>query len=268
MASSPSDTTLDVRYFDPRKMRPGAVVLVVGRRGSGKSTLCADLLSYQRALKRGICVSATEKANPYWVKHVPRCFIYEQYSDSVLQGLFAMQQRCKDTTGVMEGAFCVLDDLLYDKSFARSKEVRRVLMNGRHCGLFTLITCQYLVDVGPDLRANVDYVFCLRDPIRANREKVYTHFAGQFKSFEAFDQVMVACTEGNECIVLDQGCLSYNLSDSVFFYRATPGLEYRIGAPEYWKFSEREEGPVQEDERAERRPGDLLVRKRYPKKAE
>lgn len=32
---------------------------------------------------------------------------------------------------------------------------------------------QYAMDIPPALRANIDYVFCLRENIQANREKLY-----------------------------------------------------------------------------------------------
>ena len=241
-------------------------MLAVGRRGTGKSTLIADILSYKREIKRGVCVSATERANEFWGKHIPPCFIHFEYTDSVLDHLFEMQRKVKQLTGEVEPAFCVLDDVLYDRAFIKSKQARQLLMNGRHDKIFTVISAQYLMDVSPALRAQVDYVIALREPIRSNREKLWMNFAGQFATFAAFDEVFQACTENNECIVLDQNCLSYNLSDSVFFYRATPELEYRIGASEYWRYSERHER--RDDSGETDKPARLLVRKRYPRKKE
>ncbi|CAK9115451.1 Uncharacterized protein 015R [Durusdinium trenchii] len=211
----PAEMNFNIDYFDPSKMRPGAVVLVIGRRGSGKSTLSADILSYQRHCKRGVCVSATELANPFWSRHIPRCFIHHEYRDKITQDLFKTQKKVKDRLGHNEPAFAIFDDIMFDKKFIKSVMTRRVFMNGRHDGIFTLVTTQWIMDVPPDLRANVDYVFILRDNIR----------------------VMKQLTQGREAMVIDQGSLSYNISDSVSFYKATPDLRYRLGAPEYWAYS-------------------------------
>lgn len=258
---------IDIKYFDPRVIKDGAVILAIGRRGTGKSTLIADLLSYKRDIKRGVCVSATERANEFWGKHIPKCFIHYEYTDAVLEQLFDMQKKIKNATGEVEPAFCVLDDVLYDRAFVKSKQARQLLMNGRHDKITTIISCQYLMDLAPALRAQVDYVVALREPIRANREKLWLYFAGQFPTFAAFDEVFQACTEGNECIVLDQSCLSYKLSDAVYFYRATPNLQYHIGAPEYWKFSERKEHhhSSRDEEQDSRKAAHTLIRKRYPR---
>lgn len=257
----------NIEWFDPTSMRPGAVVLIVGRRGSGKSTLAADIMSYARGCKRGICISGTERANPFWHSYIPSCFIHYEYSDKVTKSLFSMQKKCKERLGYVEPAFAIYDDVMFDKKFMKSEWTRRVFMNGRHDGIFTLVTAQWLMDVPPDLRANVDYTIVLRDNIRANRERVYKYFAGMFDTFAAFDEVMKQCTENREAMVIDQGCLSHNISDSVFFYKATPDLHYKIGAPEYWEYSrlkDQEEIYSDEDDFQNPHKEQVKINKRYP----
>jgi ABC-type cobalamin/Fe3+-siderophores transport system ATPase subunit len=127
---------IDIGYFNPATMREGAVVLVIGRRGSGKSTLAADIMSYQRHSKRGVCVSGTEKANPFWHKHIPECFIYYDYSDNVTKEIFKMQKKVKKKTGFNEPAFAIYDDCMFDKDFMKSKLTRQIFMNG--VSLFSL----------------------------------------------------------------------------------------------------------------------------------
>jgi hypothetical protein len=65
--------------------------------------------------------------------------------------------RTQQLTGEVEPSFCVLDDVLYDRAFFKSKQ-RQLLMNGRHDKIFTVISAQYLMDLAPSLRAQVDYV--------------------------------------------------------------------------------------------------------------
>jgi hypothetical protein len=267
---------IDIRYWDPSKMKDGAVVLIIGRRGSGKSTVLEDLMSYRRDLKRGLCISGTERVNPFWGKHIPQCFIHDEFDDNLTRDLFSMQKKCKEKLGYCEPAFAIYDDLMFDKRFIKSTQTRRIFMNGRHDKIFTYVTAQWIMDVPPDLRANIDYVIVMRDNIRVNRERVYTYFAGIFPTFTAFDEVMKALTSDRECMVLDQTSQSYDISDSVYFYKATPGLEYRIGAPEYWRFSEEQAAEAAADGDEEgasgatgrrRRPttgGAVRVRKRYP----
>lgn len=46
----------------------------------------------------------------------------------------------------------------------KSPAVRDIYMNGRHQHITYISTMQYVMDMGPDLRANVDYVFTLKVP--------------------------------------------------------------------------------------------------------
>lgn len=257
--------SIDIKYFNPATMRPGSVVLVVGRRNSGKSTLVADLLSYQRHCRRGVCVSATERANPFWGKYIPQCFIDYEYSDNVTKKLFKMQARVKKQKGEVEPAFAIYDDCLFDRNFMKSKQTRRLFMNGRHDKINVLVTAQWLVDIPPSLRGNCDYLFVLKDNIKVNRERVYKYFAGMFDNFATFDHTMQACTQNFEALVLDLGSLSYEINESVFFYKATPGLQYRVGAPEYWNFSDKRPFSDDDDDDGQAKP---RVRKQYPVEGE
>lgn len=51
--------------------------------------------------------------------------------------------------------------------------MRELFMNGRHRRMFVLIAMQYVLDMPPDLRSQVDYVFALRDTIHSSRDKLW-----------------------------------------------------------------------------------------------
>ena len=90
------------------------------------------------------------------------------------------------------------------------------------------------MDLPPALRANVDYVFILRENIIQNREKLYKSFFGIFPTFDMFNKVMDSCTENYECLVLDNTSKSNRIEDCVFWYKAKLHKNFKVGAPEYW----------------------------------
>ena len=59
-----------------------------------------------------------------------------------------------------------------------------------------------------------------------------------FPSFEMFCQVMDQCTENYECLVINNNAKSNKLCDQVFWYKAEERPAFKIGADQYWKFSE------------------------------
>ena len=60
-----------------------------------------------------------------------------------------------------------------------------------------------------------------------------------FPSFEMFCQIMDQCTENYECLVINNNAKSNKLTDQVFWYKANPHDDFRIGAPSFWEYSER-----------------------------
>ena len=134
--------------------------------------------------------------------------------------------------------FVILDDCLYDQGWTRDKMMRLLFMNGRHWKVMLIITMQYPLGIPPNLRTNIDYVFILRENYVSNRKRLYEHYAGMFPTFEMFCQVMDQCTENFECLVIDNNAKSNKLDDQVFWYKASERGEFKIGADDYWQYSQ------------------------------
>ena len=146
--------------------------------------------------------------------------------------------------------FCLIDDCMYDKKMIRDKCIRGIFMNGRHWNLFFMLTMQYCMDLSPDLRANIDYVFILRENIIQNREKIYKNFFGIFPNYDMFSQVLNMCTENFECLVLDNTSRSNKIEDVVFYYKATlrPPGSFRIGSPQFWNCHNQKYNPTYDEQ--------------------
>ena len=111
-------------------------------------------------------------------------------------------------------------------------------MNGRHYKILFILTMQFALGIPPNLRTNIDYVFILRENIVANRKRIYENYAGMFPTFEVFQQVMDQCTENYECLVINNNAKSNKLEDQVFWYKAMPHGDFRIGANKFWEYSD------------------------------
>ena len=96
---------------------------------------------------------------------------------------------------------------------------------------------QYALDIPPKSRTKVDFVFILRDNCISNRKRLYEHYAGMFRTFDMFCQVMDQCTEDYECLVINNNAKSNKLTDQVFWYKAELRDDFKIGGPSYWEYS-------------------------------
>ncbi len=226
---------LQLRKFDPRTMADDKVCVFIGKRNTGKSTLVTDILYHKKHIPAGIVMSATEEGNHHYQQYVPDLFIYGDYDKEAIERVLDRQRHIVSSNKVSP-AFVLLDDCMYDKKFMKDTCIRKCFMNGRHWKIFFMLTMQYCMDLTPDLRANVDYVFILRENILQNREKLYKSFFGIFPTLDMFNQVMNSCTENFECLVLDNTSKSNRIEDCVFWYKAALRPNFKIGSAQLWNY--------------------------------
>jgi hypothetical protein len=233
--------------FNPEESN-GPVIVFIGRRDTGKSFLVRDLLYYHQDIPIGTVISGTESGNGFYARHVPKLFIHEEYNTAIIENVLKRQKMVlkqikkeKEAYGrsnIDGRAFVILDDCLWDNSWARDKMMRLLFMNGRHWKIMTTITMQYPLGVPPNLRTNIDYTFILREPYITNRKRIYENYAGMFPTFESFCQVMDQCTENYECLVISNNARSNKLEDQIFWYKAEPHDDFKLGSKEFWRLSE------------------------------
>lgn len=244
---------LDLRRFDMKSIsfKPneskGPVVVLIGRRDTGKSFLVRDLLYYHQDIPIGTIISGTEEGNGFYGKLVPKLFIHNEYNTVIIENILKRQrgvlkQIKKETeqfkrSTIDPRTFVIMDDCLYDNSWTNDKMMRLLFMNGRHWKVMLLITMQYPLGITPALRTNIDYVFILREPYIANRKRIYENYAGMFPTFESFCQVMDQCTENYECLVINNNAKSNKIQDQVFWYKADAHTDFKLCSKEFWDLS-------------------------------
>jgi hypothetical protein len=270
--------TLELKKFDMKSIQfkpnenKGPVVVLIGKRDTGKSFLVSDLLWYQQDIPIGTVISGTEEGNGFYGKMVPRLFIHNEYNSAIIENILKRQRTVlKQVKKEMEmykrsnidpRAFVILDDCLYDNTWSRDKLMRLLFMNGRHWKVMLVITMQYPLGIPPTLRTNIDYVFILRENYIANRKRIYENYAGMFPTFEAFCQVMDQCTENYECLVINNNSKSNKLNDQVFYYKADNHNDFRLGSKEFWELSK---GLPEEDQEEEYDPSKTKKRGAGPR---
>ena len=247
--------TLELKKFDMKRItflkdeNKGPVIVLIGRRDTGKSYLVRDLLYHHRDVPIGTVISGTEAGNGFYSSHIPKLFIHDEYTSGIIENILKRQKsvmkevqkqiQMYKTSKIDPRTFVILDDCLYDNSWAKDKLMRLLFMNGRHWKVLLILTMQYPLGILPNLRTNIDYVFILREPYIANRKRIYENYAGMFPTFESFCQVMDQCTENYECLVIDNNVKSNKLSEQIFWYKADSTIrhDFKLGAKEFWEMS-------------------------------
>ena len=85
--------TLELKKFNMRDItfkpneNKGPVVVLIGRRDTGKSFLVRDLLYYHQDIPIGTVISGTEAGNGFYKEHVPKLFIHDEYNTVLIENI-------------------------------------------------------------------------------------------------------------------------------------------------------------------------------------
>ena len=91
--------TLELKKFDMREIRfrpdqnTGPVVVLIGRRDTGKTYLVRDLLYHHQDIPIGTVVSGTEAGNGFYGNHVPKLFIHDEYNSAIIENILKRQRQ-------------------------------------------------------------------------------------------------------------------------------------------------------------------------------
>lgn len=229
---------LTVRRFFPQTIPDDSVVVMIGKRRTGKSTAIADIMYHKRYFGIGQIVSGSEKCNPFFSNFFPKAFIDSECKMKMLDQILSRQAKVKakmrDHVGnnLCSKFMLVFDDCLHDaKKWASTPQIRQIFMNGRHYDIFFILAMQYIIGIGPSLRSNIDYVFIFRDASIKNRKKLWENYGAMIPKFDIFCYLMNAL-EPHEALVLDLNGTTFE--NSVFYWKPQIRGKYRWGSDKFW----------------------------------
>lgn len=248
-----SDDVYMIHKFDLDRIVPGSVVLVLGARGTGKTTIIMELLHHMRHYPVGTIMVDTLDTAAEYAEHLPDSLIYSQYDPKIVSKLIAQQeeqiQQCK-RDGIMpvvvsSPKFLILDDLGFNKSIQKDDVLRRIYSNGRHFKLTTIIAAQYCMQVPKECRLMFDYVFTTYEKTSKYRQQIYDEFDVGFPDELTLHAIMTKCTQDYSVMVLDKRSSGRaGLTDSVFHFRAKFDRKFKVGSRALWRWHERHFNPM------------------------
>lgn len=213
-------------------------------RNSGKSCLIKDLLfQHRKRFTKAIIMSGTEGSTKFYQGMVPDLYIYDSYNQDAMDRVRIGQQRAVRDNGAghpMNNCAIVNDDCMDDKDWIKHKTTKWLFKNGRHFDIFFLLAMQYALDIPPELRTCIDYIFILKEPQLKTRHKLHDNYAGMIPTFNMFSDILDNLTEDYHCMVIkNRKALSTNISDCVFWYKATVHEDdFSIVPKSVWRYAE------------------------------
>ncbi len=203
--SKPEDIAngLNINEFELSDMVENPAIVMIAKRGSGKSWVCRSILNHFRKIPAGMIIAPTDKMNSFYGKFFPDTFIHYEYKSEKIEKLIYRQElmiekykdKKKEGKKIDPRAFILMDDCLASKgTWMRDQPITTLLFNGRHYQLMYILTMQFPLGITPELRCNFDYIFLLAEDTHSNLKRIYDHYAGMFPTFDSFRQVLAQIT--------------------------------------------------------------------------
>ena len=246
---------LPIRLFSIEDMAENSAIVLVARRGSGKSWVCRKILKRYKHIPVGIIISRTDKLNTFYGNFFADSFVHYEYKTELIHKLLArqdemiakMERKAKEGKRIDPRAFILMDDCLSDsKAWAKDKSLYEILYDGRHYKLMYVLTMQSPLGIGPDLRKQFDYIFLFKEEFAVEQKKIWLNYAGVFPTFEAFRQIFLEVTKDFCCMVIvnnDRHKRDIKSTgtwlDKVFWYKADNKDIGEIGCQQFNLYHER-----------------------------
>lgn len=96
-----SSGSLELKKFDMKSIvfdakdiegAKGPVIVMIGRRDTGKSVLVKDLLYFHQDIPIGAVISGTEASNGFYSELVPKLFIHDEYNSMIIENILRRQK--------------------------------------------------------------------------------------------------------------------------------------------------------------------------------
>lgn len=155
--------------------------LIIGKRGTGKTTnIINNLLPNLKSDKLFIYCNPHDAQN-YQHLTINNDINNEPNFEQIMDYITMEDHK-------NEKKILIFDDVLSNFNFSKSYNFKNLIFNHRHLNTTIIMAVQYGLNIPPDIRANMDYVFLYKDNYDNN--KLYERFGGLFQNKEEFNQSM------------------------------------------------------------------------------
>lgn len=238
---------LQINEFKLDSMVSSPAIVMIAKRGSGKSWVCKALLHHFKDIPAGLIIAPTDKNNCFYGNFFFDTYIHYEYRSDIIEKLLYRQteiiekqkKKLKRGKTVDTRVFVVMDDCLSSKgSWAKDRPVQQLLFDGRHYHIMYILTMQFPLGITPELRGNFDYIFLLADDFTSNIKRMHDHYAGMFPDLGSFRETFRELTDDFGCMVIVNRGARRSFFEKVFWYKAPnlDGISFKIGCKQFENF--------------------------------
>lgn len=217
---------LSIKVFSFDKFNDIPSIIIIGSRGSGKSWIIREILTYFKDIPKSI-ISPSEKNTFFYDKSIINS--YNTYDNVIIENIFADQEIIRKKQNLLENKIdtrkiLILDDCLCINNIIKNETFTQLVLNGRSAKIMYILATQYSLGFPPDLRENFDYIFLLGTDLLSEIKRNYEYYGKIFPSFEIFRQIFRQLTEDYGVMIIDNRNRNANFLDSIYWYKVPKQL--------------------------------------------
>jgi hypothetical protein len=135
-------------------------------------------------------------------------------------------------------ALLIVDDCSSDPKLLARPIMQKIFKNGRHAEMMFILGLQYCMDIKPNIRQNIDYIFLFREPNESSRKNLYANYAGIAGSYNDFCDLMDQLTGDYYCLVIDNRNQAMDMKECIYYYKAPLIGKLDFGCDEYKQWAD------------------------------
>jgi hypothetical protein len=211
---------MDLNKFDINTLRNNPIILIIGKRATGKSFLIRDITNHQKNVDFDLIINPTEECDKFYKTQLFGKFIHTSYKPFLLKDLLNNQKKLMNT-GNMKKKGLIFDCCLTENEYKKDKNLRECLLNGRCYKINMISSIQYPMKMSPENISNTDYIFIFKENIISNKKQLYEYYGGLFPTFKEFSDILDKYTNNFNCLVIDITSKSNNIKECIYWYNSS-----------------------------------------------
>ncbi len=196
----------NIKSFDLTRINDNSRISIIGGKGSGKSTIIANILNQHDNKFRSntLIVSPCEKVTQYYRNKCPYAKVIYEMDDEIINDYLHNGRN---------GAI-VFDDCIKITNY---KVVMDAILNREICNKMIIVSYKDPFVIPPSTRRNLDYVFLVNQTL--NKKILFKQFKDLFPTFGYFQNIFTSITKNFGCMVINRTSDEKELSDKIFKYQ-------------------------------------------------